>query len=297
MNTQFVMLTIGISASGKTTEVKKLINSNKNNPRGFINVNRDDLRFSLFGASSWADYKFSKAKENFITECQFDVGLKAINSGKNLIVSDTNLSERTRTKWKLFCEEHKVEYREWIIDTPVEECQKRNALRANGIPPNVIYEQHKKFQDQFGKKYTPDTSLPEAIIVDIDGTLAHMDGKRKPFDWKLVGGDSPDWNILDTVDAHYSNGKKVIILSGRDSVCRAETEKWLHNHGVAYHELFMRSEGDNRKDTEIKKELFDNHIKYNYNVTLCIDDRPCMVDMWNDLGIKTWACADQRLRF
>ena len=296
MNTQYVMLTIGISASGKTTEVKKLINSDKN-PRGFINVNRDDLRFSLFGASSWADYKFSKAKEKFITECQMGMGLKAINSGKNLIVSDTNLSERTRTKWKLFCEEHKVEYREWVIDTPVEECQKRNALRANGIPPNAIYEQHKKFVDQFGEKYEPSTRLPNAIVVDIDGTLAHMDGQRKPYDWKLVGKDRPDWDVIDFVGMNYKEGSRVIVLSGRDSICRAETEEWLDTNSVLYHELFMREEGDHRKDTVIKKELFDNHIKDNYNVVLCIDDRPCMVDMWNDLGIKTWAVADQRLRF
>ena len=59
----------------------------------------------------------------------------------------------------------------------------------------------------------------------------------------------------------------------------------------------MRSEGDYRPDTIVKKELFDNHVRNKYNVVLAIDDRPCMVDLWNDLGIKTWAVADQRIKF
>ena len=296
MNTQHVTLTIGISASGKTTKANEIINSNKSNPSGYINVNRDDLRFSLFGFTSWADYKFSKTREAFITKSQFDTATLAISLGMNVIVSDTNLSKKTRDKWKAFCKDQGVDYRELIVDTPVEECQKRNAVRANGIDPSVIYDQHKRFLEQFGDKYIGNPDLPKAIIVDIDGTLAHMDGKRGPYSWDKVYEDRLDEEVAMFLGYAIAD-HEIIILSGRDGICRKLTYGWLCDKGVCFNELFMREAGDNRPDTVIKRELFDNNIKGNYNVKLCIDDRPCMVNMWNDMGIKTWAVADQRIKF
>ena len=60
----------------------------------------------------------------------------------------------------------------------------------------------------------------------------------------------------------------------------------------------MRKEGDVRKDTVIKEELFWEHIAPHYNVLVAFDDRPCVVDMWHDVGIpNVIAVADQRNKF
>lgn len=289
---QKCILTIGISASGKTTWTKEFCRTNSN----FVNLNRDDLRFSLFGFSSNADYKFSKEREKTVTSMQFAMGLNAISSGKSIIISDTNLNEKTRTKWKDFCQEHSVKYSEEIFHVDVETCQERNALRANGVPPSIIYKQWQQFNDQFGVKYLQDTDLPPAIIVDIDGTLAHMKSKRKPYDWDKVYLDEVDEEIQNYLNRLHGD-VRVIFLSGRDSVCREMTEYWLDFYIDDYEALYMRPEKDYRKDTIIKKELFDNHIRGKYNVLHVIDDRPCVVNMWNDMGLKVWAVSDQRIQF
>ena len=50
------------------------------------------------------------------------------------------------------------------------------------------------------------------------------------------------------------------------------------------------------KDTVIKKELYDAFLK-SKNIIAVFDDRPSVVDMWNDLGLSVFAVADQRNKF
>lgn len=127
-------------------------------------------------------------------------------------------------------------------------------------------------------------TLPKAIIVDIDGTLAKMNG-RGPFEWDRVGEDSVNEPVKTVVNA-LSLSHYVIVFSGRDRVCHNKTLQWLIESGIKFNELFMRPEGNNEKDCIIKRRLFDNHVKGNYNVRLVIDDRNQVVDMWRkDLGL------------
>ncbi len=99
--------------------------------------------------------------------------------------------------------------------------------------------------------------LPKAIIVDIDGTLAKMNG-RSPFDWSRVGEDK----VNEPVKAVVMAMKKthiIIIFSGRDGVCRTETINWLNDNRIHYNKIFMRDEGNNEKDAIIKRRLFDTY--------------------------------------
>jgi hypothetical protein len=48
----------------------------------------------------------------------------------------------------------------------------------------------------------------------------------------------------------------------------------------------MRAEKDNRKDSIIKRELFDKHIRDKYHVDFVLDDRDQVVRMWRrELGL------------
>jgi len=65
-----------------------------------------------------------------------------------------------------------------------------------------------------------------------------------------------------------------------------QTERWLAKHNVPYDMLIMRKHTDTRKDSIIKKEIFDEHIKGKYFVRFVLDDRNQVVDMWRqDLGL------------
>lgn len=126
--------------------------------------------------------------------------------------------------------------------------------------------------------------IPKAIIVDIDGTLAKMNG-RSPFDWHRVGEDK----VNEPVKAIVMAMKKlytVIIFSGRDGVCRTETINWLNDNRIHYDKLFMREEGNNEKDAIIKRRLYDTYIKDKFDIEFVLDDRNQVVDMWRkDLGL------------
>ena len=104
--------------------------------------------------------------------------------------------------------------------------------------------------------------------------------------------DSPNQPIIDLVQTLRDTGLKVIITTGRDGVALNDTKAWLTSHGVVYDAIFIRPERDCRPDTEIKKEIYDNHIKDNYNIKYVVDDRNGVVEMWRNLGLTVLQVAD-----
>jgi hypothetical protein len=143
-------------------------------------------------------------------------------------------------------------------------------------------------------KYDP--SLPQCILVDIDGTVAEK-GSRNAFDWARVGEDTSRLSVSEILlKVQYANAElegakeykqKIIFFSGRDGVCYKETRKWLDECGFEDCPLYMRPIGDSRKDSIIKRELFDTHIRGKYNCVAVFDDRDQVVKMWrNELGLE-----------
>jgi len=128
---------------------------------------------------------------------------------------------------------------------------------------------------------------PTAIMVDIDGTLAHMDG-RSPYDYSKVSEDLFD-DVIADITRKYKN---VVVMSGRPEDCREDTENWLHKHAVRFNQLLMRTSGDNREDSIIKLELFKEHVEPKYQILFVLDDRNRVVKMWRDNGLKCLQVAE-----
>lgn len=134
---------------------------------------------------------------------------------------------------------------------------------------------------------------PRAVLVDIDGTLALNTGGRPPFDWSRVGEDDPNPPVVELVNLIYNAGTHtVILMSGRDEVCRMQTEMWLSAQRVPYHHLHMRPEKDNRKDSIVKEELYRKHVEGRYEVAFVVDDRNHVVAMWRSLGLSCFQVAE-----
>lgn len=129
----------------------------------------------------------------------------------------------------------------------------------------------------------------DAIIVDVDGTVALNNG-RSPYDWSRVSEDLPNKPVIAVVEAMARTGVKVIFCSGRSEECRPDTEKWLAEHlsgigCVGWGGLFMRKAGDYRQDFIVKAEILEREILPNYNVVVVFDDRDSVVKMWRQLGL------------
>lgn len=128
---------------------------------------------------------------------------------------------------------------------------------------------------------------PTAIMVDIDGTLAHMQD-RSPYDYSKVMSDTLD-DVIADITRKY---KTVVVMSGRPESCREDTENWLRKHAVRFDKLFMRTTGDNRKDSIVKLELYKEHVEPNYNISFILDDRNQVVKMWREQGLKCLQVAE-----
>lgn len=134
--------------------------------------------------------------------------------------------------------------------------------------------------------------MRKAITCDIDGTLAHMQD-RSPYDWDKVGDDVVDKTIKEILRTFYSTSEYAIILiSGRNDVCRQITERWLSKNYIFYDALYMRNHNDCRPDEVIKKEIYDKHIKDKYDVEFVLDDRNKVVKMWRGIGLKCLQVAE-----
>ncbi|CAL9966280.1 polynucleotide kinase [Vibrio phage D148] len=286
-----VILTVGISNCGKSTWSKEFI---AKNPM-FTEVNRDDMRIAFFcggDRSQYVNYKFSREKEQLITKVAEERAAFAISKGQGVIISDTNLNGKTRGFWSKFAMDNKVPYEEVVFDVPLHVCVSRNRKRDITIPEYVLFQQYQSYRKFKGlPTYVGTAGKDKAIVVDVDGTLADMEGIRKPFEWSKVGLDKPRKNVIEMVRLFHQAGYKVIIMSGRDGQCLGATEEWLQEHGIPYDAIFMRDEGCNRTDAVIKEELFWDCVAPDYDVKFVVDDRLQVINQWRAMGLECFDVA------
>lgn len=284
-------LTVGLPASGKTQWATEQVLAGEGN---IVNINRDDIRRMLFGSCRGPAYNFTRHKEKIVTRVAHAIAAEAISSNKHLIISDTNLSPASADAWKQWLTERKVTVHfKSFLDVPLKTLIERDALRAEGVGKDAIMEMWDKYivptlPVSEVPQYKPNNDLPTAFIVDIDGTIANMAGKRGPFEWDKVDLDEPYYDTLSLVLTLYHAGHKIIVMSGRDEVSREKTAEWLDRHGVPFSELYMRKQGDQRKDSIIKLELFWENVAPLFKVVGVLDDRQQVVDAWRSIGLRCY---------
>ena len=130
----------------------------------------------------------------------------------------------------------------------------------------------------------------EAIIVDVDGTLAHR-VDRSPFEFEKVDTDTYDPIIGEIVET-FAKLMNILIVSGRPESARIDTVHWLNKYSVSYDAIFTRADDDYRADDIIKHEIYKEHIEPFYDVKFVLDDRNRVVKMWRDQGLKVLQVAE-----
>lgn len=290
----------GLPGSGKTTHALAWCAEDR---AGRARVNRDELRRMLH-EGVWLGHE----TEKHVVAVRDSAIERLLRAGISVASDDTNLrNDVCRALERLAAQcGATVRYVD-MTDVSFDECIHRDAAREKPVGFAVISGMYHKYvkgrpyplprppdptsSETISYVYVPDSSLPTAWMVDIDGTLALM-GDRSPFDWKQVGFDLLNETVASVVSLLYHSGvARVILMSGRDEVCRPETEAWLLAHGVQYHELHMRAEGDNRKDAVVKLELFRERVAPHFLVRGVLDDRDQVVEMWRRIGLPCFQVA------
>lgn len=273
----------GLIASGKSTWAEQFIKDNQNYKR----VNRDSFRTML------SNYTFNDENEKLV-QCLWEESIVSILKNKyNLILDEMNLSENTYNKninfIKKVCPEVEIEVREFPIT--LQEAIERDKKRSFVIGEKVIKNTYKKYEpillQMLERQKSKKENLIDCYIFDVDGTTCNRhesrdiyDGSKAHLDYEVkpVTTIIRLLNFYNTYKPEIVKKIDVIILSGREDKYRKITEEWFENKNLRYNELYMRSTGDKRRDSIVKKELYTKYIEDKYNVLGVFDDRLQVLD-------------------
>ena len=307
----------GPPCSGKSTWAKNYIKGRENE---CIIVSRDAIRLAMCGGDVTTMFQGMKQdREDIVTQTETILIEQGLSKGYEVIVDATNLNSNTVKRLIRLNDKYNstIVFEKFYV--PFEEAVKRDKERAekggHSVGKSVLksfyqryyreeYEkEHAKFVDH--KRIDIDQTLPQAVICDIDGTIAWMQG-RYPYDLNKVQEDKVDPRLRQLLYYIFNAGVEVIFLSGREGTarCKAETMEWLKaniegyernkmsSYGGIKFELFMRNANDYRPDEIIKKEIYEREIKGKYDIICVFDDRNKVVDMWREEGFLCCQVAD-----
>ena len=153
--------------------------------------------------------------------------------------------------------------------------------------------------------------MKDIIVCDLDGTLCNIDhrlhfvqvaqGERKDWDsfFNGVPNDTVNKPVLEVLDRFRLtlNDFQIVFCSGRPERCRTDTVEWLKKYyfteceGKLHYELYMRQDGDFRRDDIVKQEILDKYIDKD-RVLFVLDDRDQVVDMWRRNGLTCFQVAE-----
>lgn len=288
-----VTICCGIPAAGKSTWARKqLLEVPKT-----VRISRDDYRMML--KNQTVCYENVELLINNIID---NTILQALSSKFNVIIDATNLKASYINHFiKLVQYKADVEFK--VFDISLENAIERDDNRANQAGEKVIKSMYKDYKTLLENKFdfSPrpkklrifknkevNVDLPKAVCVDLDGTLAHHNGKRHHYDWDNCHLDDIDTVVLEHVKLYHNNGYQILIFTARDMAATNSTKLWLDTHGVPYHRLITKGLNDNRKDVVVKREMLEQHVLPYYDVFVMLDDRDGVVDMYRKMGLKTF---------
>jgi predicted kinase len=290
-----VVLTVGVSGSGKTTWARQFVADNA----GWVITSRDDIRVAHgFPPVGEAE------QEKIVTKLQRGMIEAALLDGYNVIVADTNLNKDIRNKLVDYVHKlgHDVEFK--LFDVDLQTCIDRDAGRLKPVGEIVIRKQFAKWNGVKTHDFSPrpvpvyapyvhGEDRTDVIVVDIDGTVAEGVTVRNMHDYTKVLLDLPRQDVIDIIRI-LSLYLKVVFVSGRKASCRADTEQWLNEYvGVPY-TLYMRETDDERPDYIVKNEIYDEHLIPVYNIKMVFDDRNQVVAHLRARGISVSQVAPGR---
>jgi|SRR5579859_418706 len=304
-----ILVLKGAPASGKSSYCRELM---RKEPGQWKRVNNDALREALdFGIFSSENEKVIKNTRNFLIK-------ESLQKDINLIIDNVNANKENFEDVCKIAKEinkdiHVLEkcFYEDLATLIERDSQRIGAARVgeeivkkfwkklngkqfqNYLPREEFFYKRNHAMDKIISPMIQDDNLPSAIISDLDGTLAKI-GNRSPYSAANCDTvDTPISSTLETVKLYYQAGYKIIFCTGRMEVDREPTVRFIENclPNVNYL-LLMRTTNDQRKDSIIKEELFNNHIKNKYNVKLVMDDRLSVCRLWFNMGLNLFRVGD-----
>jgi FMN phosphatase YigB (HAD superfamily) len=141
--------------------------------------------------------------------------------------------------------------------------------------------------------------MSEAVIFDMDGTLADVSGmrhyltddpRRKNFDLfhKSACLFAPvNQRVVSQARFHAARGRAILIVTARKRMWGDYTKMWLDKHSIPYERIYMRANDDYRRDYEVKRDILARIRSQGFDVVHAYDDNPNVIKLWTEEGIPT----------
>ena len=281
----------GISGSGKSTYARTQTDA--------LIVSRDLIRpmFGVVGKTV-----LSPEKERLVTRIELDLIREALYRGQDVIVDNTNLNGQFATRYADLAHTMGATFSEKLFGVDV-----NVAVGRTDVPDSVVYRQAAQFVEikpvvsRLPEPIRPivmGEDYPEAIIVDVDGTLAYInpDNPRDPYDGSRAHEDLGDETLVEMLNA-LDERYYIYIVTGRGWRHRSVTVEWLKNHGLVYDHLWTRPNDDTSIPDAWVKYRIAKEIAKTHKIVGVFDDRECVVDMWRAAGIKTFDVGQGLAKF
>lgn len=139
------------------------------------------------------------------------------------------------------------------------------------------------------------TTLPAGAIFDMDGSLVdsrriihHLTGPVFDLDrYMRESLDMPaNQNVLRYLRRLEAAGIPPLIATARGERYRDVTEAWLGKERIEPAGIWLRTDGDERHDSDIKRDLLAQ-IRRSWAPAVSVDDNDYVVEMWRAEGITT----------
>lgn len=172
-------VTVGISASGKSTWARE-----KAKETDAQIIERDCIRKAMLikaGIShdlDWSQWRYGWERD--VSRTWEGLLESAIQSNRDIIVSDTNLNENRRAVLIHTLTEAGFEVEEKVFDIPLHVAIRRDRSRGlRSVGQDVIMKQYVQFAQQFKPQYVyTKNNIPTVVLSGVD---------ENPFECKLVG--------------------------------------------------------------------------------------------------------------
>src|SRR6266849_4881411 len=158
----------GLPGSGKSYWCREYM---KEHPDA-VRVNKDDLRAMVHSSV------YSKGKENEVLAVRDFIIEQSLSIGKDVLVDDTNFVKKHLDRMEEIAAKFNA-----IVDikdfshVSLETCLEQNLRRSTQVREKVIRSMYNQYLRPEIPAIEHDSALPNAVIVDLDGSLALFDRK------------------------------------------------------------------------------------------------------------------------
>lgn len=133
---------------------------------------------------------------------------------------------------------------------------------------------------------------PLAIICDLDGTLALLNGRDPISEQNKLLNDGLNERVAEAIRSFSSLGYAILYMTGRWEEFSDLTIKWLALHNMPVTKLYARPYDNTWTAPKLKEWYLDNVINRDYRVVLALDDLYDNIKMFRRNGIEAWQVAE-----